>query len=96
MQNLLEVITEYKEVALGRDSVIGSSSKSLNSSNTCRVGSYNFETANTAECFPVQRVYHGCCNLHLLLIRSFMLLIAVVNRAFFLLVDLKKKLAISL
>ena len=89
MQNLLEVITEYKEVALRRDSV-GSSGKSLSSSNTCHIGSYNSETANTAECFSVQQVWHGYCNLHLLLIRSLMLLIAVVNRAFLLLLNLKK------
>ena len=55
MQNLLEVITKYKEVALRRDS-FGSSGKSLSSSNTCRIGSYNSETANTAECSSVQRV----------------------------------------
>ena len=93
MQNLLEVITEYKLVVLRRDSV-GSSGKSLSSSNTCRIRSYNFETTNTAECFSVQRVCHGYCNLHLLLIRSFMLLITVVVRAFLLLLDLKQ-LAIS-
>ena len=52
MQNLLEVITEYKEVALRRDSV-GSSDNSLSSSNTFQTGSYNFETANTAEYFSV-------------------------------------------
>ena len=46
-QNLLEVIRENKEVALRRDSV-GSSSKSPSSSNTCPIGSYNSETANTA------------------------------------------------
>ena len=61
MQNLLEVIPEYKEVALRRDSV-GSSDKSLSSSNTRRIGSYNSEIANTAECFSVKRVCHGCCN----------------------------------
>ena len=52
MQNLLEFITEYKEVALRRDSV-GSSGRSLSSSNTCRIGPYNSETTNTAECFSV-------------------------------------------
>ena len=62
MQNMLEVLTEYKEVALRRDSV-GSSGKSLSSSNTSRFGSYNSETANTAECFSVQRVGHSYCNL---------------------------------
>ena len=55
IQNLLEVVTEYKEVALRRDS-IGSSGKSLSSSNTCRIGSYSSETAYNAECFSVQRV----------------------------------------
>ena len=93
MQNLLEVITEYKEVALQCDSV-GSSGKPARSSKTCRIGSCNSETANTAKCFSVHRVRHGCCNLHLLLIRSLTLLIAVVNHAFLLVLDLKK-LAIS-
>ena len=55
MQNLLEVITEYKEVALRRD-FVSSSGKSLSSKNFCRIGSYNSETANTAERFSVQRV----------------------------------------
>ena len=54
-ENSLEVITEYKEVALGRDSV-GSSGKSLSSNNTCRIASYNSETANTTECFFLHRV----------------------------------------
>ena len=54
LQNLLEVITKYNEVALRRDSV-GSSGKSLSYSNTC-VGSYNSEIADTAECFSVLRV----------------------------------------
>ena len=53
MQNLLEVITEHKEVALQRDSV-GFSGKSLSFNNTCQIGSYNSETVNTAECFSVQ------------------------------------------
>ena len=55
MQNLLNAITKHKEVVLRRDSV-GSSGKSLSSSNTCRIGSYNSETANTAKRFSVQRV----------------------------------------
>ena len=66
MQNLLEVLTEHKEVALRRDSV-GASGKSLNSSNSRRIRLYNSETANTAECFSVQR------NLHLLRNRLSML-----------------------
>ena len=55
MQNFLEVITENKEVALQCYSV-GSSGKSLSFSNTCRIGLNNSETANTAECFSVQRI----------------------------------------
>ena len=55
MQNLQKVITEYKEFALRRDFVY-SSGKPLSSNNTCRIGSYNSETANTAEYFSVQRV----------------------------------------
>ena len=42
MQDLLKVITEYKKVALRRDSV-GFSGKSLSSSNACRIGSCNSE-----------------------------------------------------
>ena len=84
-----EVITEYREVALRRESV-GSSGKLLSSTNnTCRIGSYSSKTANTAKCFFVQRVLHGCCNLHFLLIRSLMFLISFVNSAFLLLLDLK-------
>ena len=52
--HLLEVIAEYKEIALRRNSV-GSAGESLSSSNAC-IESYNSETANTAECFSVQRV----------------------------------------
>ena len=55
MQNLLEVITEYKKVALRRDSV-GFSGKSRSSNNACHIESYNSETTDTAECFSVQRV----------------------------------------
>ena len=55
MQNLLAAITDYKEVALRHNST-GFSGKSLSSTNTCRIGSCNSETANTAECFSVQRV----------------------------------------
>ena len=94
MQNLFQVISECKEVALPRDS-IGSFGKSLSSSNIC-IGSRNSETTNTAECFSVQRVRLGCYNLHSLLIRSLMLLIAVVNRAFLSLRNLKKNYQYSL
>ena len=55
MQNLLELLTEYKDVALRRDSV-GSSGKSLGSSKARRNGSYSLEIANLAECFSAQRV----------------------------------------
>ena len=53
MKNLLEVIAEYNEIALRRNSV-GFSGMSLSSNNTCHTGSYNSETANTAECFSVK------------------------------------------
>ena len=76
MQNLLEIITEYKEVALRRDSV-GSAGKSLNSSNTLRIGLYNSETVNTAEYFSVQR------NLHLLRNRLSMLYLQLLILRFF-------------
>ena len=55
MQNLLELLTEYKEVALRRDSV-GSSGKSLGSSKAHGNGSYSLEITNLAECFSAQRV----------------------------------------
>ena len=90
MQNLLKVITEYKEIALRGDSV-GSSGKSLSSSNTCRIGSYNSKTANTAECFFVQRIWHGTAISIYCSDSIAHSLIAIVNRAFLLLLDLKKK-----
>ena len=49
MQNLLEVITEYKEVALRRDSV-GSSGKLLSSSYTCvTIGVVTIQNKNNEE-----------------------------------------------
>ena len=55
MQNLLDVVTECKEVALRHDSV-GSSRKSLSSCTTRRIGLNSLETTYTAEYFSAHRV----------------------------------------